>query len=58
MSNLKTQVRIHNKFALELFDAEGNLKDTAYAYNVVTNYFWNRFFNAQSINWFRYIGIG
>ena len=58
MSKLKTHVQIHNKYELELYDVEGNLKDKAYAYNVVTNYFWNRFFNAQSLNWFRYIGIG
>lgn len=61
MPNLKTRLKIHNKYELELRDAEGNLKDKAYAYNVVTDTFWNNFFgnNASSGHYmFRYIGIG
>lgn len=60
MSNLKTRVQIHNKYELELYDANGNIKNRAYAYNVVTNVFWNRFFGngVGSDYWFRYIGIG
>ena len=60
MSNLRTHLQIHNKYELELYDANGNIKDKAYAYNVVTNTFWNTFFGNGSTtsHWFRYIGIG
>ena len=61
MSNLRTRVQIHNKYELELYDANGNIKNKAYAYNVVTNVFWSRFFgngSDSSYYLFRYIGIG
>lgn len=61
MSNLKTHVHIHNKYELELYDADGNIKSKAYAYNVVTNYFWNLFSGNnldRDSSFFRYIAIG
>lgn len=61
MSKLRTHLQIHNKYELELYDANGNVKDKAYAYNVVTNHFWNHFFgngDSSSYYMFRYIGIG
>ena len=61
MGKLETLVQIHNKFELDLYDANGNHKDKAYAYNVVLNRFWQLFFG-NSLNkessFFANIAIG
>ena len=44
MIELKAPLSIKNEYVLELYDKYGALKDTAYAYNLVTNNFWNKLF--------------
>lgn len=40
MIELKAPMSIKNEYVLELYDKDGKLKDKAYAYNLVTNTFW------------------
>ena len=59
MIELKAPLSIKNEYVLELYDKDGMLKDKAYAYNLVTDYFWARAFNTGS-NWypFSWLRIG
>jgi hypothetical protein len=49
--------QIHNCFKLELYDKDGNLKQTAEAYNMVMNYFWQNLASSQKFSYFQ-IGTG
>jgi hypothetical protein len=60
MSKLKTNIAIKNKYELELYSADGELKSKAYAYNVVTKGFWEHFFTTSNFRayYFNIIAIG
>lgn len=58
MIELKAPMSIKNEYVLELYDKDGKLKDKAYAYNLVTDYFWQLAFAHNSWYPFSYIQIG
>lgn len=46
MIELKAPMSIKNEYVLELYDKDNKLKDKAYAYNLVTDYFWKGAFSS------------
>ena len=58
MIELKAPLSIKNEYVLELYDKDGTLKDKAYAYNLVTDHFWQLAFAHNGWYPFSYIQIG
>lgn len=58
MIELKAPMSIKNEYVLELYDKDGKLKDKAYAYNLVTNHFWECAFGSYTTGPLDYIQIG